>query len=72
MDRIADLMAQLSCGFIFGIVVGVPAHWFKRRVGLALGITTLGSSIGGTIYPIAVRNLMDKVGYALFRFDHDQ
>ncbi|KAM5538093.1 hypothetical protein V8D89_008290 [Ganoderma adspersum] len=53
----------LSCGFIFGIVVGVPAHWFKRRVGLALGITTLGSSIGGTIYPIAVRNLMDKVGF---------
>ena len=67
-------MRQLSCGFIFGMVVGLPAHWFKRRLGLALGIAALGSSIGGTIYPIAVRNLMDKVGYASEStpFDHGE
>ncbi|KAI1788361.1 MFS general substrate transporter [Ganoderma leucocontextum] len=53
----------LSCGFIFGIVIGVPTHWFKRKLGLALGVTAVGSSIGGTIYPIAVRNLMEEVGF---------
>ena len=55
-------MPQLSSGFIFGIVIGVPAHWFKRRLGLALGITAVGSSVGGTVYPIAVKNLMEEVG----------
>ena len=41
----------------------MPAHWFKKRIGAALGIMALGSSCGGTLYPIVVRNLMQSVGY---------
>ena len=58
----AHLRHQLACGIIFGPVIGVIAHWFKRRLGLALGLIALGSSIGGTIFPIATHNLIDRVG----------
>ncbi|TBU35525.1 MFS general substrate transporter [Dichomitus squalens] len=53
----------LACGCIFGIVIGTPGHWFKRRLGLALSITAVGSSVGGTVYPIMVKNLMSEVGF---------
>ncbi|KAI9065491.1 MFS general substrate transporter [Trametes sanguinea] len=53
----------LACGVIFGVIMGCPAHWFKRRLGLALGIMALGSSLGGTCFPIAVRNLVQQVGF---------
>ncbi|PIL24397.1 MFS general substrate transporter [Ganoderma sinense ZZ0214-1] len=53
----------LSCGVIFGILMGTPAHWFKRKVGLALGVMALGSSLAGTLYPIIVKNLIQKIGF---------
>ncbi|KAM5538087.1 hypothetical protein V8D89_008284 [Ganoderma adspersum] len=53
----------LSCGVIFGILMGTPAHWFKRKIGLALGVMALGSSLGGTLYPIIVKNLIQKIGF---------
>ncbi|KAI0707812.1 MFS general substrate transporter [Earliella scabrosa] len=53
----------LASGTIFSIVVGCPAHWFKRKLGAALGIMSLGSSIGGTLFPILVRNLIDRIGF---------
>lgn len=53
----------LGSGVIFGPLLGVVAHWFKRRKGLALGIVAVGSSIGGTLFPIAARNLIQEVGF---------
>lgn len=53
----------LASGTIFGPVLGIISHWFKRRRGLALGILACGSSVGGTIFPIAFRNLEPKVGF---------
>lgn len=43
-------------------MLGVNAHWFKKKRGLALGLVALGSSIGGTLFPIAARNLIAAVG----------
>lgn len=53
---------QLSCGVIFGPTLGVVAHWFKKKKGLALGVVAVGSSGGGTLFPIAARNLINEVG----------
>ncbi|KAI0748396.1 MFS general substrate transporter [Daedaleopsis nitida] len=53
----------IASGTIFGTIVGAPAHWFKHRLGFALGIMALGSSVGGTLYPIIVRNLIKRVGF---------
>jgi MFS transporter, MCT family, solute carrier family 16 (monocarboxylic acid transporters), member 10 len=50
----------------------ILGHWFKRRAGLANAIMTSGSAIGGSIIPIAARNLIPRVGFVVFlraRFD---
>jgi len=57
------ILSGISCGVIFGPMMGVVAHWFKKKRGLALGIIAVGSSIGGTIFPIAARNLTRVVGF---------
>ncbi|KAJ3769557.1 major facilitator superfamily domain-containing protein [Lentinula raphanica] len=38
-------------------------HWFFKRRGLALGIVTSGSSVGGVIWPIAINRLIGEVGF---------
>lgn len=48
---------------IFGPVVGTVPHWFKKKLGVALGLMAVGSSIGGCVFPIAVQNLIERVGY---------
>ncbi|KAF8875255.1 MFS general substrate transporter [Mucidula mucida] len=53
----------IACGGIMSPTTAVLAHWFKRRRGLATGLMAVGSSIGGTIIPIAARNLIPKVGF---------
>lgn len=57
------LVSGLACGVIFGPMMGIIGHWFRRRRGLALGMTAIGSSMGGTIFPIASRNLINVVGF---------
>ncbi|KAF8699172.1 MFS general substrate transporter, partial [Rhizoctonia solani] len=53
----------LASGFLFGPTIAVVSHWFRARRGLALGILASGSSIGGTVIPIAVRKLIPIVGF---------
>jgi MCP family monocarboxylic acid transporter-like MFS transporter 10 len=56
--------SQISCGLVFGIVMSVIAHWFKKRRSAALGINAFASSIGGTVFPVVFRSLLIAVGYA--------
>ncbi|KAF9001736.1 major facilitator superfamily domain-containing protein [Cyathus striatus] len=53
----------ISCGICFGPTLGIVGHWFKKKRGFALGLTAVGSSIGGTVFPIAARLLIDRVGF---------
>ncbi|KDQ61310.1 hypothetical protein JAAARDRAFT_32317 [Jaapia argillacea MUCL 33604] len=53
----------LASGAMFGPTQGIIAHWFKKRRQTALGITAVGSSIGGTVFPIVFRNLVGKIGF---------
>ncbi|KAJ7117707.1 MFS general substrate transporter [Mycena epipterygia] len=57
------LATGLACGTIFGPTLGVLGHWFKRKRGLAVGFSAMGSSIGGTIFPIATHKLIPLVGF---------
>lgn len=43
--------------------VGLPGTWFERKRGLAIGIVTMGSSIGGIVYPIMLFKLIPQVGF---------
>jgi MFS family permease len=61
----------LAQGFLFGIglsCVILPAfatvpHYFVKSRALSLGITVSGSSLGGVIWPIVLKNLLYKVGF---------
>ncbi|TPX07194.1 uncharacterized protein E0L32_010897 [Thyridium curvatum] len=62
---------MLTWGVLGGICTGllyipsvamIPLYFTSRR-GLALGCATAGGSIGGVIYPIVVRRLLDTGGF---------
>ncbi|KAF9258995.1 MFS general substrate transporter [Marasmius fiardii PR-910] len=57
------ILQGVACGCVYGPTMGVIGHWFKERRGRAMGLTAVGSSIGGTVFPIASRRLIDRVGF---------
>ncbi|KAK1221521.1 hypothetical protein PQX77_015640 [Marasmius sp. AFHP31] len=57
------ILQGAACGCTFGPIVAIVGHWFKKRRGLAIGLVALGSSIGGTVFPIATRRLIIQVGF---------
>lgn len=62
----------LAQGVTFGIGVSMmvlvcyslPQEWFKRRRSTATGIVSVGASIGGMLWPLAVQRLLRQVGFA--------
>ncbi|KAF9643781.1 MFS general substrate transporter [Thelephora ganbajun] len=57
------LLTGFSCGMVFGPLPAINSQWFKKRRSLAFGISATGSSLGGTIIPIAASNLIELVGF---------
>ncbi len=61
------LTQALLLGFGISLLLlpafAVVPRWFVRNRGLALGITVSGSSLGGVIWPIILRNVLYKVGF---------
>lgn len=61
----------LSQGFCIGIGAGclfVPCisvlpMYFTTRLGLAIGLASSGSSVGGVIYPIVLNQLLSRIGF---------
>jgi MFS family permease len=53
----------LGNGCIFVPSVAILPQYFTTRKALANGLAASGSSIGGVIYPIAFRQLIQKVGF---------
>lgn len=39
------------------------ARWFDRRRGLAMGIATIGTSVGGLLFPPLIQWLIDNMGW---------
>ncbi|KAM5344432.1 hypothetical protein ACJ41O_012968 [Fusarium nematophilum] len=62
------LLAQGVCvglgnGFLFCPTLAVLSTYFKKRRSLAIGITACGSSTGGVLFPVLVRQLLPRVGF---------
>ncbi|KAL4778457.1 major facilitator superfamily domain-containing protein [Aspergillus varians] len=57
------LLAQAFCigiggGLLFTPTVSLLPTWFRGRLGLAVGVASSGSSLGGIIYPIVLYRLL--------------
>lgn len=62
------LLAQGFCvgigaGCLFVPCVSVLPTYFSSRLGLAVGLASSGSSLGGVIYPIVLYRLLDRIGF---------
>jgi MFS family permease/aryl carrier-like protein len=57
------ILIGLCCGLLYIPSVALMPLYFKDRRGLALGLATSGASIGGIIYPIAFRRLLNELGF---------
>ncbi|KAI0716985.1 MFS general substrate transporter [Earliella scabrosa] len=54
----------LGSGVVFTAASGVVPHWFHKNLGLAFACMASGSSIGGTIFPIILKNLIEHQSFA--------
>ncbi|KAK7710018.1 hypothetical protein SLS57_008516 [Botryosphaeria dothidea] len=63
---------MLAQGVAFGFAtsgLSLPAmtlatQWFSTRRGLAVGIVSCGSSLGGVVFPLMIPRLVEEVGFA--------
>ncbi|CAO1638000.1 unnamed protein product [Sympodiomycopsis kandeliae] len=53
----------LCFGMLMNLTVGVPAHWFRTRRAIAMGVMAAGSSVGGVAFPIVVSKLTTSIGF---------
>uniref|UniRef100_A0A0W0FNX3 Major facilitator superfamily (MFS) profile domain-containing protein n=1 Tax=Moniliophthora roreri TaxID=221103 RepID=A0A0W0FNX3_MONRR len=61
------LVAGLITGFCNGAIcaplVPIISQWFDKKRPIALGIALFGTSLGGTVFPIVVRELLPRAGF---------
>ncbi|KAG0243158.1 hypothetical protein BGW41_002798 [Actinomortierella wolfii] len=57
------LLYGIGASLAFFTSVTIPSQWFKKRRGLATGITVGGGGIGGLILSPMIVALFDKIGY---------
>jgi MFS family permease len=58
------ILTGLGSGILFTPTIALVATWFGNRRGMAIGLATTGNSVGGIVYPLIVRELIPKVGFA--------
>ncbi|VUC33742.1 unnamed protein product [Clonostachys rosea] len=58
------VLTGIGGGILFTPTLGLVATWFGRRRGFAIGLATVGNSTGGILYPVIVRQLLPKIGFA--------
>lgn len=61
------ILAQGFCigiggGLLFVPSVAILPTYFRRRLGLAVGLAAAGSSMGGVIFPIVFFRLINQIG----------
>lgn len=57
------VLFAIGSALIFTPSLAIIGHWFYRKRASAIGIVASGSSIGGVVYPILVKQLIPKIGF---------
>ncbi|KAI6043389.1 MFS general substrate transporter [Pisolithus marmoratus] len=60
---VQGLFTGLFSGIIYALAISVVSHWFSKKKGMVLGIVSIGTSLGGTLFPIAGQKLIPLVGF---------
>ncbi|AQZ11421.1 MCH4 (YOL119C) [Zygosaccharomyces parabailii] len=58
-----SVLSGTGTGVLMTPLVSVVATWFDKRRGIACSIATMGGSVGGIVFPIALRKLYNEVGF---------
>lgn len=53
----------IGAGLIYLPCITCCSEYYSRRRGVALGVATLGSSLGSIIYPVIFNQLQPRIGY---------
>ncbi|KAI1886915.1 hypothetical protein AGOR_G00200690 [Albula goreensis] len=56
------IVVGLGCGLVYAATVTIICQYFDKRRGLALGIVTTGTSVGGFLYATAQNELVELFG----------
>ncbi|KAG7462922.1 hypothetical protein MATL_G00189860 [Megalops atlanticus] len=56
------VVVGLGCGLVYAATVTITCQYFDTRRGLALGIVTTGTSVGGFLYATAKKELIELFG----------
>ncbi|GME67639.1 unnamed protein product [[Candida] boidinii] len=57
------IICGLGCALCMNPLMGVVSHWFKKKRAMAMGLATLGGSVGGIVFPLMLNSLYPKVGF---------
>lgn len=57
------VMWSIGAACQFTSIMFAPIEWFKKGRALALGLSTCGVSLGGMIWPVIFKNMIDKYGF---------
>ncbi|KAI1258676.1 MFS general substrate transporter [Xylariaceae sp. FL1019] len=58
------VLSGIGAGIYFTPCISLVNTYFDKNRGLAVGLATAGNSGGGIIYPLLVRQLLSKIGFA--------
>lgn len=60
------ILGGISSGFLFTPAMSAVNHYFMKKRGAALGLVAVGSSIGGVVFPLVLKNTFysEKIGFA--------
>lgn len=57
------IAAGVSSAFLTTTALAVVAHWFEKKRGIASGVTFVGSSVGGIMFPLILDPLFQHLGW---------
>jgi MFS family permease len=58
------VLAGVASTMLTTVSISVVAHWFEVKRGQASGVTFIGSSVGGVLFPLALEPMLEKLGWA--------
>ncbi|KAL2758556.1 hypothetical protein ACRALDRAFT_1028240 [Sodiomyces alcalophilus JCM 7366] len=58
------ILNGIGASLIFTPSIAAVGHYFRDRRGLATGVASTGGSLGGIMFPLAMHELFERIGWA--------